>query len=82
MKQKTSITLSREVLTGIDRLAGRKYSRSAVIERALREYLRQRERAAMNARDLEILNREADRLNAEAEDALKYQADEGGYEFE
>jgi len=82
MKQKTSITLSREVLTGIDRLAGRKYSRSAVIERALREYLRQRERAAMNARDLEILNREADRLNAEAEDALQYQADEGGYEFE
>jgi metal-responsive CopG/Arc/MetJ family transcriptional regulator len=82
MKGKISITLSQEVLAGIDRLAGRKYSRSAVIEQALREYLRQRERAAMNARDLEILNREADRLNAEAEDAFQYQADERGYEFE
>jgi len=75
MKEKTSITLSRDVLTQIDRLAGRKHSRSAVIEHVLREYLRQRERAAMNARDLEILNREADRLNAEMADVLKDQAD-------
>jgi metal-responsive CopG/Arc/MetJ family transcriptional regulator len=82
MKEKTSVTLSRDVLAKIDRLAGRKYSRSALIERVLREYLSQRERAAMNARDLEILNREADRLNAEAEDALQYQADEAGFEFE
>jgi metal-responsive CopG/Arc/MetJ family transcriptional regulator len=82
MKEKTSITLSRDVLTKIDRLAGRKHSRSAVIERVLREYLRQRERAALNARDLEILNREADRLNAEAEDVLRYQADIGEYETE
>jgi metal-responsive CopG/Arc/MetJ family transcriptional regulator len=82
MKEKTSVTLSRDVLAKIDRLAGRKYSRSALIERVLREYLTQRERAAMNARDLEILNREADRLNAEAEDALQYQADEAGFEFE
>lgn len=82
MKEKTSVTLSRDVLAKIDRLAGRKYSRSALIERVLREFLVQRERAAMNARDLEILNREADRLNAEAEDALQYQADEAGFEFE
>ncbi len=75
MKEKTSITLSREVLTQIDRLAGRKHSRSAVIEHVLREYLMQRERAAMNARDLEILNREAHRLNAEMADVLKDQAD-------
>jgi hypothetical protein len=32
MKEKTSITLSRDVLKDIDRLAGSKYSRSAVIE--------------------------------------------------
>ena len=76
MKEKTSVTLSRDVLAKIDRLAGRKYSRSALIERVLREYLRQRERAAMNARDLEILNREADRLNAEMEDVLSFQADD------
>jgi hypothetical protein len=41
----------------------------------LREYLRQRDRAKLHARDLETLNREADRLNLEAEDAFDYQAD-------
>lgn len=75
MKEKTSITLSPEVLTGIDRLAGSKRSRSAVIESVLRLYLKQRERARIHAHDLEILNRAADRLNVEAEDVLKDQAD-------
>jgi len=76
MKEKTSVTLFREVLAKIDRLAGRQHSRSAFIEKVLREYLRQRERAELNARDLAILNREADRLNAEMEDVLDYQVDE------
>ncbi len=75
MKEKTSITLSRDVLKDIDRLPGAKRSRSAVIENVLRVYLRQRERARIYARDLEILNRAADRLNAENEDWLQYQAD-------
>ena len=75
MKEKTSVTLSREVLAKIDRLPGARKSRSAAIEWVLRRYLRQRERAELHARDLEILNREADRLNSEAEDALDYQAD-------
>jgi metal-responsive CopG/Arc/MetJ family transcriptional regulator len=75
MKEKTSITLSREVLSGIDRLAGSKSSRSALIEHVLRLYLRQQERARIDAHDLEILNRAADRLNAEVEDVLKDQAD-------
>jgi metal-responsive CopG/Arc/MetJ family transcriptional regulator len=52
MKKKTSITLSSEVLVEIDRLAGSKSSRSALIERVLRRYLRERVRAAINARDL------------------------------
>jgi metal-responsive CopG/Arc/MetJ family transcriptional regulator len=75
MKEKTSITLSREVLAGIDQLAGSRHSRSAIIERAVRNYLKERERASIYARDLEILNRAADRLNAEAEETLDYQAD-------
>jgi metal-responsive CopG/Arc/MetJ family transcriptional regulator len=75
MKEKTSITLSPDVLRDIDRLAGSKYSRSAVIEQAVRSYLKERERAFIYARDLEILNRAADRLNAEAEETLEYQAD-------
>ncbi len=75
MKEKTSVTLSPEVLKGVDRLACKKRSRSAVIEHVLRAYLRHRERAKRDARDLEILNREADALNAEALDVLKDQAD-------
>ncbi len=73
MKEKTSITLSQDVLAQLDRLAGSKYSRSALIEHVLREYLRQRARAAVHARDLERINAAADRLNAEALDALDYQ---------
>lgn len=53
MKEKPSITLSRQVLAG----------------------LKERERALINARDLEILNRAADRLSAEAEETFDYQAD-------
>jgi metal-responsive CopG/Arc/MetJ family transcriptional regulator len=74
MKEKTSVTLSADVLAGIDRLSGSKHSRSAVIERVLRQYLTARARAKTDARDLEILNRAADELNAEAEDVLDYQA--------
>jgi metal-responsive CopG/Arc/MetJ family transcriptional regulator len=76
MKEKTSITLSSEVLAGIDRLAGSKQSRSAFIERVLRRYLRERARAAAQARDLELINGAADRLNLEAAEVLDYQAGE------
>ena len=75
MKVKASITLSREILKDIDRLAGSKYSRSAVIERAVRTYLKERERATIYAHDLKILNHAADRLNPEIEETLDYQAD-------
>jgi metal-responsive CopG/Arc/MetJ family transcriptional regulator len=74
MKQKISITLSSEVLARIDQLAGSKHSRSAFLERVIRRFLRERARAALHARDLERLNRSADRLNLEAADALDYQA--------
>ena len=73
MKEKTSITLSAEVLAGIDKVAGSKHSRSSFIERVLRHYLRQRARAQVQARDLDRLNRAAKRLNAEAADVIEYQ---------
>ncbi len=76
MKEKTSITLSRDLLIGIDRLAGSHGSRSAFIERVLRRYLREQVRAQANARDLERINRAAERLNSEAADVLDYQAAE------
>jgi metal-responsive CopG/Arc/MetJ family transcriptional regulator len=73
MKEKTSITLATEVLSGIDKLAGTKHSRSSFIEGVLRHYLRERARAEVHARDLDRLNRAARRLNAEAEDVMEYQ---------
>lgn len=76
MKEKTSVTLSPEILVGIDRLAGSKRSRSAFIEDVLRQYLRERLKAERRARDLAILNRYADELNRDAEDGLEDQAPE------
>jgi metal-responsive CopG/Arc/MetJ family transcriptional regulator len=76
MKEKTSITLSTEVLAGVDRLAGAKLSRSGMIEGILRRYLREHARARIQARDLELLNQSADRLNAEAADVLDFQTAE------
>jgi metal-responsive CopG/Arc/MetJ family transcriptional regulator len=74
MKEKTSITLSRDVLQGIDRVAGPKHSRSALIELVLRRFLRDRKRAKRQTRDLERINQAAEWLNAEAADVLDYQA--------
>jgi metal-responsive CopG/Arc/MetJ family transcriptional regulator len=73
MKKKVSITLSAKVLAGIDQLGGAKHSRSAVIERALQDYLRERARADVEARDLELIDRAADRLNLETAAVLDYQ---------
>lgn len=73
MKSKTSITLSEDLLAEIDRLAGPNRTRSAFIERALRAFLRQRQREQAEARDLVALNRHAAQLNEEASDVLAYQ---------
>lgn len=74
MKEKTSVTLSKEVLCDIDRLAGTKQSRSAFIESVLAEHLRALAKEERDARDVAIINRNAKRLNRDAEDGLEYQA--------
>ena len=76
MKEKTSVTLSPDILVGIDRLAGTKRSRSAFIEDVLRQYLRDQVKAERRARDLAILNKYANELNRDAEDGLEDQAPE------
>ena len=73
MKVKTSITLSAEVLGLIDQHAAEFRSRSEFLERAARAFLAQLARTEAERRDLEIINRRADELNAEAEDVLAYQ---------
>ncbi len=75
MKIKTSITLSEDVWLAMERMATRYRNRSALIETALREFLVRLERAEQDQRDLEILNRNAERLNQEAADVLEYQGE-------
>lgn len=74
MKQKTSVTLSEDVLQELAKHAGSRESRSAYIERVLRQHFRRKERAAQQERDIARINAAADRLNAEAQDVLEYQA--------
>jgi metal-responsive CopG/Arc/MetJ family transcriptional regulator len=75
MKVKTSITLSAELIRQIDALASQYGTRSALIEQAVREFLAAQAKRTREAQDLEILNRRAEALNAEAEDVLSYQVE-------
>ena len=75
IKVKTSIMLSEDLLKTIDQCSTRYKNRSDFIEAAVRAFVAQIMHDAQNARDLEIINRYADRLNQEAEDVLTYQAD-------
>ena len=75
MKIKTSITLSEEVLLEIDQISGQSRNRSALIEIAIRDFLKKRAKKIRDDRDLEILNRNSKRLNREAEDVLSYQVE-------
>ena len=73
MKIKTSITLSDEVLKAIDLYIGDYKSRSEFLEIAARKLIIDLARKKAEKRDLEIINRCADSLNAEAEDVLTFQ---------
>ena len=70
VRVKTSITLPRELISRIDRADG---NRSAFLERAARAYLARVEKAKREERDIQIINRNAKRLNREAKDVLEYQ---------
>jgi metal-responsive CopG/Arc/MetJ family transcriptional regulator len=66
VRVRISVTLPSELLVQLDRVDK---NRSALLERAARAYLAYLERD----RDVEIINRNADRLNREAVDTLEYQ---------
>jgi Arc/MetJ-type ribon-helix-helix transcriptional regulator len=73
MRVKTSITLSEDLVAAIDKRAGDFKNRSDFIEAAIRAFLAQRMREDRDAKDREILDRHADRLNKEAKDVLAFQ---------
>jgi len=70
VRVKTSITLPEELLRRLDRLDS---NRSALLERAAIAWLAQLEKQARNRKDLDIIDRHAERLNREAMDTLEYQ---------
>jgi metal-responsive CopG/Arc/MetJ family transcriptional regulator len=74
MKVKTSITLSADVMAAVNEFSTPS-SRSEFIEKAVRSYLAQQERVARNRRDLQLINRNAARLNREAQDVLAFQGE-------
>jgi metal-responsive CopG/Arc/MetJ family transcriptional regulator len=73
MKCKTSITLSEDLLREIDKHGKEFKSRSEFLEIAARAFLDRLTRMKAERRDLAIINRRADALNAEAEDVIAYQ---------
>ena len=75
MKNKTSITLSSEILREIDALITNTGNRSAFIENALRNYLNLLKKELRNHEDLKVINKNAARLNKEAKDVLTYQVE-------
>jgi metal-responsive CopG/Arc/MetJ family transcriptional regulator len=75
MKVKTSITLSKDIVEKIDSLSESYGNRSALIEKAVRDFITAREKLDRDYNDLEIINQQADTLNSEAKDVLSYQVD-------
>lgn len=73
MKAKTSVTLSKDILRAIDEHIGAYRSRSEFIETATRVFIKHLEKKEAELRDLEIIEKNADALNDEAEDVLEYQ---------
>jgi metal-responsive CopG/Arc/MetJ family transcriptional regulator len=70
VRVKTSITLPKELIGRLDRVDK---NRSALLERAALAYLARLERRVRERKDIEIIDRNAERLNREALDTLEYQ---------
>lgn len=75
MKTKISFTLSSDILKMMNHLVSTHKNRSELIEQALIEYLRGRQKKLQDEKDLAILNQKSKRLNQEARDVLSYQVD-------
>lgn len=75
MKVKTSVTLSEELLKAIE-IETDVANRSILIEKATWEYLKSRQRAARDKKEIAKINAISAELNEEALDAIDYQAAE------
>jgi metal-responsive CopG/Arc/MetJ family transcriptional regulator len=74
MRTNISITLTKELLRAVDRRAKQqRTTRSNFVEAAVRVFIARLPRDERNARDREIIDRNAHFLNQEAADVLEYQ---------
>lgn len=73
MSVRMSIVLPDDLVQTVKILSHQYKSQSVFVEMALRRFIGQIRRAEQQQRDLEIINRHADGLNAETHDALRYQ---------
>jgi metal-responsive CopG/Arc/MetJ family transcriptional regulator len=74
MREKTSVSLTKELLVEITRVAGKKSNRSEFLEAAAWDRVSLLRRRRREARDRVILDRRSKSLNTEALDVLEYQA--------
>lgn len=74
MREKTSVSLTKELLLEITRVAGKKANRSEFLEAAAWDRISLLRRRRREARDRVILDRRSKSLNVEALDVLEYQA--------
>ena len=75
MKVQTSVMLSENLLSTIDQLSEKDKTLSDFIEAALQFYIAKLRRTDKSDNDIEIINRNADYLNQETQDALQYQVE-------
>ena len=73
MRVKTSVILPHDLLQTVNNLSEQYKSRSQFVETALRFFIAQMKKEEQHAKDIEIINRCADRLNEETFDAMRYQ---------
>jgi metal-responsive CopG/Arc/MetJ family transcriptional regulator len=74
VKVETSIFLSDDILSAIDKLSEQYQNRSEWIKMALQSFIAQIKNEK-NLEDVDIINKNATRLNKEALDAFTYQVD-------
>ncbi len=75
MKIKTSITISDYIIQEMDSLIKKSESRSSFIEQALMKYIQYYKKLERDKNDLELINKNADALNQEADDILFFQVE-------
>lgn len=75
MKVQMSVMLSENLLSTIDQISDKDKTLSDIIETALEFYIAKLKQPDKSEKDIEIINKNFEYLNKEAQDALRYQVE-------